>query len=73
MAKVFFQAVQGIWSPRDQAFSYVICGEFDTYKEAKKWAQEEAPSGDPTLAILEVRSKVLWRSSVKAEMQEAAQ
>jgi hypothetical protein len=67
MTKVFYQAVQGIWSPRDQAYSYVVCEEFDTYKEAKQWAVREGKTGDPTLAILEVRSKVLWRSRPVSE------
>jgi hypothetical protein len=62
-SKVFFQAVQGLWSPIAQAYSYVVCEEFDSYMDAKKWAQREGKSGDPTLALLEVRSKVLWRSS----------
>jgi hypothetical protein len=70
-SKVFFQAVQGLWSPIAQAYSYVVCEEFDTWMEAKRWARREGTSGDPTLAILEVRSKVLWRSR-PAEVEEAA-
>lgn len=55
-----FQTINGIWSPADNAYTMIIRDEFDSYKEAK--ASLKGLS-DPTLAIVEIRTRILWRAS----------
>jgi len=57
----YFQLLTGIWSPADQAYTMIVQDEFASYKAAKK-AAAEFPD-DPTLTIVEIKARVLWRAS----------
>jgi hypothetical protein len=67
-AGISFQIVQGIWSPADRKHSYVIVDDFLNYKDAKRAAAEFADSPSP-IAILEIRSKVLWRNAAQEALE----
>jgi hypothetical protein len=55
-----FQVVTGIWSPRDERWSWLVADEFETNGEALRFARSLK---DPTATVLRVTSSVLWRAS----------
>lgn len=55
-----WEVVNGIWSPRDKAYSYIVVEAFDSYKEAQRCAR--SLKADPTVAILHVLTRVAWRA-----------
>lgn len=41
-----YQIVSGLWSPRDQKYSWVVAAEFDTLKDAQNAIDEAVYPGD---------------------------